>query len=114
MKIQILIDLHKEATNNDILWLTRPVVNLLNGLGLKSIYKSSMLQVKAMKLKAIKESLKTPEVIRIRQKSIPPIHPIEPDKLKIITLGLTIGMFVAVFTAILLSGLRALKKRKTS
>jgi LPS O-antigen subunit length determinant protein (WzzB/FepE family) len=112
-KIQILIDLHKEATNNDILWLTQPVVNLLNGLGLRSIYSTSALQVKAMKLKAIKESLKTPEVIRIGQKSIPPIHPIEPDKFKIITLGLTIGIFVALFTAILLNGLRALKKEKS-
>ena len=66
-----------------------------------------------MKLKTIKESLKKPEVIRISQKSMPPIHPIEPDKFKIIILGLTIGIFVALFVAILLSGLKALKKEKS-
>jgi LPS O-antigen subunit length determinant protein (WzzB/FepE family) len=128
-KIKTLIDLHKEATDNDILWSTRPVVNLLNGLGLKSIYKEvkdiklkakklkaknfKAKKLKAKNLKAIKENLKTPEVIRISQKSVPPIHPIEPDKFKLITLGLSSGIFVALFTAILLSGLRALKREKS-
>jgi LPS O-antigen subunit length determinant protein (WzzB/FepE family) len=63
-------------------------------------------------LKSINPSLSNLKVVTISQPSTPPTFPIKPKRLKIVSVGFGIGLFVAFFFAVFSSGISILKKEK--
>jgi capsular polysaccharide biosynthesis protein len=66
------------------------------------------------KIRHLKENLKIrPEVVITSRKNFLPQEPSTPEKTKIITCAIIIGVFFGIFIAILRSGLRVLKRTKS-
>jgi LPS O-antigen subunit length determinant protein (WzzB/FepE family) len=126
-KIRTLIETLKKRTNDDL--FTPDIIRLhelLEAYKNNQIYHkpsartSSYLPLKILKPEPetkqsedLKRNLnKRPEVVIISRKNFHPLEPNTPEKTKIITCAIIIGIFLGIFTAILRSGLRILKKTK--
>ena len=120
-EIQTLIILLKKRTNDDLF-----TPNIIKLQELLKAYKNNPFRYHPSKktsfelpliyLKAeneIKRILKKrPEVIFVSRKNFFPQEPSAPEKTKIITCAIIIGVFFGIFIAIIRSGLRILKKTK--
>jgi LPS O-antigen subunit length determinant protein (WzzB/FepE family) len=133
-KIQALINTLKKRTNDDL--YTPRIIELQELLeayknnqishrpsaratyslplrNLKRVESKISFDEKIKQLKVRKRNLKKrPEVIIVSRKSFLPQEPIAPEKTKIITCAIIVGLFFGIFIAILRSGLRILKKSK--
>jgi LPS O-antigen subunit length determinant protein (WzzB/FepE family) len=123
-KIRALINTLKKRTNDDL--YTPNIIELKELLEAyknnQIIYRPSEISTHRLPLKSLprvkskdrKRILKKrPEVIIVSRKSFPPQEPSAPEKTKIITCAIIVGVFFGIFIAILRSGLRVLRKTKT-
>jgi LPS O-antigen subunit length determinant protein (WzzB/FepE family) len=133
-KIQALINTLKKRTNDDLFtpriielqelleaYKNNQIIHLPSARATYSLPLRNLKRVKSKissdekikQLKVTKRNLKKrPEVILVSRKSFPPQEPIAPEKTKIITCAIIVGIFFSIFIAILRNGLRILKKRK--
>ena len=72
------------------------------------------LKLKIAELSKIDLSNLTFEPAIISQTSIPPDQPFEPEKIKIVTTGAVLGLFVAIFLAFLSHFVKLVRVRQSS
>jgi LPS O-antigen subunit length determinant protein (WzzB/FepE family) len=101
---------HQQLDN----WKILNSSNNLKTIFLKNIEQLSKLKAEKAKLESLDLSLVKPKVAIISQPAITPSNPIKPNKLKMVLIGIMLGLFAGLIATFFKHSMNAIKKQNIS